>query len=106
MSEQLVRLINTVYSQCALVMNKEPYKSNTRSRTFMIKLQQLYDSVLVYSSSTRQHSLDFTMSNERTRLLIRQAWSLWIQIPQDIRGELSNISTLMQSLSVGETNLT
>jgi hypothetical protein len=52
MSERIVQLINTVYSQCVLKVNQEPYKSNTRCRTFMNKLQQVYDSVL---STTNAH---------------------------------------------------
>ena len=101
----LVRTIASAYSHCASTLNKEPYRSDTFCWNCLQTMKQVYDSVCVFSKSTRLYTLDFEMTNILvTRPLIREAFTLWTQIPYDIRNGLG-IMASMQLLSVTETNL-
>ena len=101
----VVQTINKVYSNCSFAFRKEPYLSNDACQSFLTKMKQVYDSVCVFSNSTRLYTLDFEMTNILvTRPLIREAFTLWTQIPHDIRNGLGIIAS-MHLLSVTETNL-
>jgi hypothetical protein len=98
LNRRIVQLINTVYSQWDAEMRKEPYKSNEKCKLFLEKFKKVYDSVLEFSQSTRQHSLDFMMSHDKTRPLLRQACRQWNEIPKNIQNEFKNITQLIQTL--------
>ena len=97
-NKTIVQLINTVYSQWDENMRKEPYKSNEKCKLFLEKFKKVYDSVLEFSQSTRQHSLDFMMSHDKTRSLLREACRQWNQMPKNIQNEFKNITQLIQTL--------
>jgi hypothetical protein len=98
LNRRIVQLINTVYSQWDVEMRNERYKSNVKCQLFWKKIKDVYDSVLEFSQSTRQHSLGFTMLNYETRPLLRQACRQWNQIPENIRKNFENITQLIQTL--------
>jgi hypothetical protein len=98
LNKRIVQLINTVYSQWDAEMRKEPYKSNIKCQLFWKKIKDVYNSVLKYSKRTTQYSLDFTMSNEETRPLLRDACRQWNQIPENIRNDFENITQFIQTL--------
>ena len=102
-NRRIVQLINTVYSQWDAEMRKEPYMSNVKCQLFWNKIKDVYDSVLEFSQSTRQHSLGFTMLNYETRPLLREACRQWNQIPENIRKNFENITQSIQEFENFDT---
>ena len=98
LNKRIVQLINTVYSQWSENMRNEPYKSNVKCILFLEKLQKVYDSVLKFSNSTRQYSLEFMMSNGETSSLLREACRQWNRMPENIRNKFKNITQFIQTL--------
>ncbi len=102
----LVQLITRLWSQISYNFRGEPYVSDGACQAFLAKMKQVYDSVLLgRNQSTRVFTLDLDMTNLLvTRPLIRQAYALWIKIPDTIRNG-SGFVNAMSLLSVSETNL-
>jgi hypothetical protein len=94
----IVQLINSVYSQWEVEMTNEPYKSDKKCQLFLEKLRKVYDSVLKFSQSTRQYSLEFMMSNDETRPLLEEACIQWNKMPENIRDKFKNITRFIQTL--------
>ena len=94
----IVQLINSVYSQWEVEMTNEPYKSNKKCQLFLEKLRNVYDSILKFSQSTRQYSLEFMMSNDETRPLLEEACIQWNKMPENIRDKFKNITRFIQTL--------
>jgi uncharacterized protein (UPF0147 family) len=98
-----VQLINSVYSKWKVEMTKDTYKSNVKCQLFLKKLKDVYNSVLKFNNITQQYSLDFTMSNDKTRSLLREACRQWNQIPENIRNNFENITQSIQEFENFDT---
>jgi len=98
--EQLVKAISRAYSHITNKCRHDPYLSDNGCRDLESKMKEVYDSVCIFSTRTRQYHLDYNMTNlDKTRPLIREAFALWLQIPSNLRAGLG-VAISMQLMSI------
>jgi hypothetical protein len=79
--------------------------SDKGCRNLESKMKEVYDSVCLFSISTRQYHLDYDMKNlDKIRPLISEAFALWLKIPIHLQTGLG-VAISMQLMSISANSI-